>query len=130
ATVRELEMPASHAVFRLSHDGELLARHARGNEVMVHDTRDGVPRGVMFAGRCHTNVEVALGHDWLSVRIGELGHLFRWGGGELGHMTPQRNEHYFGAVIAAGDSGLAGKSAELSLLTRYDSGRFLKRAAG
>jgi hypothetical protein len=128
-TVREFDMPERDGVFRLSDDGVLIARHARRNEVMIHDTRDGVPRGVMFAGRCHTNIEVELGADWLAVRIGELGHLFRWRSDELQHLTPA-NEHYLDAMLAVGVTTTGSKPAELSPLTRYDWGRFLKRAAG
>src|SRR5262249_33786017 len=78
--------------------------------------------------RCHTNVEVELGADWLAVRIGQIGHLFRWRSGELNHVT-EADERFLGIITMMGDMRTASKPGELSPLTRYDSGRFLKRAA-
>jgi hypothetical protein len=125
----ELVMLVDRPMFHLSRDGRFVAVPGRPNDVEVYELSGAWRFAAMPAGKCHTNVEVELGRHWLAVRIGKLGHLFRWDRGDLELLTPANN-HYRDGIMAVTESGTAGRPSELSPLTRYDAGRFLKRVAG
>jgi hypothetical protein len=76
---------ASFNAFTLSCDGRQLAKlSADGRMLHVHDlTKGGGLTFVTPKGKYHQRLEVELGTDWITVRIGKSTHLFDWSSGTL-----------------------------------------------
>jgi hypothetical protein len=75
--------PSRLGVAKLSNDGRLFVRHTATGELTVTEPAG---RGTLLMtrpGRCHSNLEVRLGHNCLGLSVGGRGCLIEWGSGPL-----------------------------------------------
>jgi hypothetical protein len=105
---------------RLADDGNWLAVQTANFETRILDLNGGSAVATpILPGRVHTNlhVEVAADGAVLHVAIGQFGHRFEWGTGELHHMCGKPRD-----LARRGPA-----PPELPRLAQYDPRRFLAR---
>jgi hypothetical protein len=124
----EIDHARNHPRFALSADGRRLARQTGPYQVEVRRVGDGLSHlAVTPRGRCHQDVQVALGDHWLSLQVGKQSHFVSWQTGVLevpfklqglethGHSTP---------------TGARAVRHQLPKTVWYDMRRFVAGATG
>lgn len=80
----EFPQQTANMGFALSIDGRYLARHVGRCQVSVRDVNSsGPPALITHKGGCHQELKVELGHRWLTIQVGNFGHLLRWDAEQL-----------------------------------------------
>lgn len=81
----------------LSEDGRMAATRTGQAEVLMARVAEALePQGTLRAGKMHTELDLAVGDQWLTVHGGKFTHLLRWDRDRLEISFLQGNQHIDG----------------------------------
>jgi hypothetical protein len=118
--------------FTLSADGRRLAVQTAQSQLAVHDLETSTRLLETPVGGCHGDLQVQLGHGWMSLTVGQRGFLLHWLGPALAVQLTRR----VGADWPQRAVEAAGLNSARLVVTRgkgffvgvYDSKRFVGSA--